>query len=504
MNNDLEKDVNVSEEAEDLPAKKEFEFLGDPTASTPEKKKPSLRRFSPIIALCVVAALLFGTVAVLRKTAPEDTTENMEDDDKHVIPIFDFTGTDADRFEIKNTNDEFAFVKKLEKTYYIEGKEDFPVANSTILSTLTYFGSLEAVTIVETMATDLAQYGLDKPISSLKWIKGDTVHTLDIGSPATSGNYYVRADGGDAVYTMDATIATYFLSPRMDFYNTALFDFDQNTDGAYINEFVFSKRGEEDIIVELQDLADDSLESAYLIVEPIRHSFSVTIASLVTELMTNLTSLTVYDDDTSAENLAKYGLDDPEYSFSFTNVQQVNTIHIGNKSNEGYYYAYAEGHKFIYIIDEETINVLTYDVAGYCETMSYTRSYETVDKIRINGGGKSYSIDITGTADDNDLKAYINNKYVEYDSFASLYAHIISIEIKEVGEKSPTDQLLVTVEVDTIDGETDVIKYYKKSDLDCFYELNGEGMLIVSTAKVEQIIEFAQKLYDGEEIVLDW
>lgn len=516
MNNEFEKDnltpeenndavTETKEEATEEVAPKDFEFLGDPTAGrTYEQPKASgFRRFAPVIALCVIAVLLFTSVIVLKKAVPE-SEETTTEEEEHVIPIFDFTGSSGDRLDIKNTNDEFAFVKRLEKTFCIEGKEDYPVANATILSVLSYVGSLEAESIVEVGVTDFAQYGLDNPFSTVTWTKGDEVHYFEIGNLAASGDYYLRADGGDTVYTVASDVATYFLSPRMDFYDTALFDFDSDNDSSYIEEFTIMQRGNEDIVVELQDLADDSLESAYLMLEPIEHSFSVTVSYYINTLMSNLTSLTVYDDDTSAENLAKYGLDDPSYGFSFTNVQEVNTIYFGDLSDEGYYYAYAEGHDFIYIIDEETINILTYDVASYCETMSYTRSYDTIDKMRIIGGGKTYEIDITGTADEENLKAYVNDKYVEYDSFATLYAHIISIEIKEVGSKQPTDELLVTIEVDCIDGTTDVLKYYKQSDLNSFYELNGEGRLIVSTSKVEQILEFSQKLYDGEEIIIEW
>ncbi len=500
MNNDIP-EMNDNRENEQI-QQKDFEFLGAPEQKGKKTKRSFFKNFSPIIALVVIAAVLFTVVVVLKDTVPEDPTGEVEKE--HTIPIFKFTGSTADRLDIKNTNDEFAFVKRIEKTFYIEGKEDYPVMNSTILSVLTYVGTLEAETIVEVGVTDFKQYGFDQPNATVTWTKGDESHHFEIGDLAPSGNYYMRADGGDTVYTLSSDVALYFLSPRMDFYSTELFKFDENTDASYINRFSIKQRGEDEIIVELQDLADESLRSAYLMVEPIVHDFSVTMSSLITDLLKSLTSLTVYDDDLSAENLAKYGLDDPSYVFSYTNVQEVNTIYLGKLSPEGYYYCYADDHKFIYIIDEDTVNILTHNVANYCESMSYTRSYDTIDKLKITGGGKTYEIDITGTSEENNLGAYINDKYVEYESFSSLYAHIISIEIKEVGEKKANDELLVTIEIDCIDGTTDVLKYYKQSDLDSFYELNGEGRLVVSTAKVEQILTFAQYLYDGKEILIEW
>lgn len=484
----------------------EFKFLGETdSAGVPEKKKSTLiKRLFPIIALCAVAVLLVGTVLVLRHVLPEKDDTSNTDENKDGIKILDLNGTSADRMEIKNTNDSYAFVKKVEKTYYIEGKENLPVTKSTILAALTQFGTLYADTKVESGVTDFEQYGLNDPVSTVTWKKGNDTHYIELGTIAPSGGYYMRVDGGDTVYTYNSTNAKYFLSPRMDYYDTTVFEFDEEQDASYINRFRIKKKGGDDIEIILQDLTDDSLESAYLITKPIVHNFSVEKSSQLTTLMKSLTSCTVYDDDTSPQNLAKYGLDDPEYIFSFTNVQKVNTAYFGKLSDEGYYYMYADDCDFIYIVDKDTINILTHDIAYYCEAMSYTRSYDTIDRLTITGGGKKYEIDITGTSKDNDLKAYINNKYVEYDRFADLYAHIISIEIKEVGEKKRDDDLLVTIEIDLLDGGKDVLKYYKQDDVNTFYELNGEGRLIVSTSKVEQILEFAQKLYDGEEIILDW
>ena len=350
--------------------------------------------------------------------------------------------------EIQNTNDSFAFVKKVEKTYVIEGKENLPVNNATILSALSNFGSLAADSVVAEDVTSFKQYGLDEPLSRVTWTKGDESHYIELGTLASSGGYYMRVDGGNTVYTYNSTSAKYYMSPRMDFYDTKLFDFDEESDASYINHFVIGKKGGDTVDVILQDITDETIDSAYLIVEPIEHNFSIEKSSAITELMKTLTSCTVYDDDLSPENLEKYGLDDPEYTFSFTNVQQVNTAYFGNLSDEGYRYMYADGHDFIYIVDEDDINILQHDIAYYCENMSYVRSYDTIDSITISGGGKRYEIDITGTADDDNMKAYINNKYVEYDNFANLYAHILSIEIKEVGEKQPDDELLVTVTID--------------------------------------------------------
>lgn len=483
---------------------KEFEFLGEPTATNQKKDKGTKKHLRPIIALACVAVLLFGALGVLKLVAPEEKADITTDQSKDTIQLSKQYGTQADSLEIKNQLDEYKFVRRVEKTYYIEGKQDLPVRNSKVLSALTYAGTVTAATVVKKSVKDFEQYGLTEPVATVRWTKGDVTHYFELGNVASSGNYYMRFNGGDTVYTYSADAASMFITKRMDYYETKLFSYNNETDGPYITEFTFQKKGGEKIVAKLLDLTDEDLQIPYLMTSPITHNFSSEKFETISALFSSLTELTVYDDDVSEESLKKYGLLDPEYTFSFTNVATKNEIRFGKTSDEGYVYAYAEGKDFIYIIDKSTIQILSHNIAAYCDTMSYTRSYDTVESIDIVGGGKSYHIDISGSSEDDDLKAYINNKYVEYENFASLYAHIISIDITDVGTKPAGAAPLVTVTVNIKGGGKDVLKYYKQSALNSFYELNGAGRLYVPTSKVENILTFAQQLYDGKEIVLEW
>ncbi len=498
---------NITQNNNIQDSEKDFEFLGAPLKdSAPKNKKPIGKKLRPVIILCAVALVLFASVFVLKEVVPSGDsgiTEIKKDEDE--IVLVDITGTTAKTLTVKTPNDEYTFVRRLEKTYYIDGKRDLPLNMSKVLSALTYAGSISAETEVAKKVTDWQEYGLKTPAATVTWTKDDATHYFELGDIAPSGNYYMRFNGGDTVYTYDATAAEIFTSSHIEFYDTTLFSYNSQTDAPYITEFSIYQKDGEEIIAQLVDLSneEDINDTAYVLKSPIQHNFSVEKFNLVNELMENLTTLTVFSDDISRENLEKYGLNDPQYTFTFTNVAVKNVIHFGNTSDKGYVYAYAEGKDFIYIIDKNYINALTFDIAAYCDSMSYTRSYDTIDTITITGGGKTYNIDITGTSDDGDLKAYINNKYVEYENFASLYAHIIGIDITDVAAKPEGASPFVTITVDCLDGTTDILKYYKISDLKSFYELNGSGRLVVSTSNVEKILEFAQMLYDGKEIIFN-
>ncbi|MBQ8605128.1 MAG: DUF4340 domain-containing protein [Clostridia bacterium] len=490
----------------------EFQFLGDPAKASEKEKKKTFRKgaaavgttsmLMPIIILGICALLLIGTVVTLNIINKDDGDNNTEQTD--TIKLFNFTGTSAERFEIKNQVDDYAFVRKLEKTYYVEGHEDCAVANSAVLSALTYFGGLEAVTEVATDVTDLEQYGLTKPISTVTWIKGEKTHTLEIGDIAASGNYYVRVDGKNTVYTIASDIALLYCSPRMDYYSPDIYDFTQETDANYITSFEITRRGEDTIKIKLSDLSQEDIDSAYKIIEPISHNVSIEKSNMFTDLVGNMTSLTVYSDDVSEKSLKEHGLSDPAIEYSFVNVATEYRFRISDPTDKGYSYAYVEGGNFIYIVDTSTIEVLTYKLADYCEAMSYPRSYDTISSLTITGGGKKYYITLSGTAEDDDLQVYINNKYVEFVNYTDLYAHIIGIEIKDIRDKTNLGELLVTIEVKGPDGAVETLKYYKLSELDSAFVINdGDKRKVVPTAKVEQILEFAQNLYDGKEIVTE-
>ncbi len=481
-----------------------FMFLGDPTEKNTVKKSGKIRKFIPLIILGALAVVLIFAAMILPKIINTDGTGEPTTEQKETIKLFNFTGTSAERFEINNQVDKYTFVRKLEKTYYLEEHPDNEIQNSAVLSLLTYFGSLEAVTEVAKDVTDFDQFGLSTPISTVTWTKKDTKHVLEIGDIAASGNYYIRVDGGNTVYTLSKDIAILYCSPRMDFYNPYIYDFDPDNDARYINYFEISRKGQDTIKIRLQDLTDESINSAYVIEAPINHNASADKSDSLIDLVNSLTSCTVYDDDVSENGLKKYGLDAPEISFTFVNVAEKHTFRFSKPTDKGYAYMYEEGGNFIYIVDKSTIEILTFNLPDYCESMAYNRSYDTIDNIVITGGGKKYTIDITGTAENSDLKAYINNKYVEYDNFAELYSHIIGIEIKDIKDGFKENELIATITVNCLDGTKDVLNYYKQSDLDTYYQLNGKGNIVVSTAKAEQIIEFAQKLYDGEEIITEW
>ena len=70
-------------------------------------------------------------------------------------------------------------------------------------------------------------------------------------------------------------------------------------------------------------------------------------------------------------------------------------------------------------------------------------------------------------------------------------------------ESTETDDLMLSFSIEKKDGRTQEFKFYRISNLKCFYTINGDGEFYVSLDDVENIIKAHEKLSVGERIDAD-
>jgi len=465
-----------------------------------------IKKLRPVIILLSIAVVLVVAFFLLRdvfKILPSAEPG----DDGEAITIYDFVGSTADSFSLTNSYGSYKLIKKVEKTFVIEGKEDLPISFDTVSTMLNAFGELSATKIVQEGVTDFSQYGFDEPLITAIMEKDGKTFKMEIGNmSSTESSYYMRVDDSDVLYLASSSTVNSFASSRYGFYSTVVCEFNSQTDSTNVTGFSLAGTAHpRTIVAQTNNLDEEEIGSAYQMIEPINHPFSTEMSNAIFDLINELNNVQVVSDDVSDESLESMGLLDPVNIFTYTVSDVDRVIYFGNKTEDGTStYVMMKDGSLVHAISSEYTEVLEKDDAKYCEGSAYSRSYDTIDSMVISGMGKRYAIRITGTSEDNDLMAYINNKAVDYQNFADLFAHIITIDIKETGNMTDDAELLVEITVNLKEGGQEILQFYKINDLRCFYQLNGEGVFYVATSAVEQIIENAQKLYDGEEIVLEW
>jgi hypothetical protein len=417
--------------------------------------------------------------------------------------------SEAELIEIKNQNGQYK-LQKGSNGYYVVGKEKITVQQSNVTALLSGFGSLTSTrTVVEKPSEkDLAAYGLDDP-AILTVQKGMERFILKIGIATTtgSGSYYAQVGDQAAVYLIDSTLPDVVLANRFQFYSPAMATYSENTsDQQTLKWFRISgKKAAAEFEIKMNELGEDEVGSAYVLTKPVNHSMAIVMQEMLYEMLPALTSPSVVGDDLSEASLKRYGLLEPAYTLTFIQNDKIQTVHFGDvNETTGMQYCYLEGGLLIHQIDTTYTEFMGYSVKEFCEDMIYTRAYDTLNSIKVSGGGKNYNITL-GEADENgDFAVAVNNKIVDSELFGDFYSHILMIGVTGMGDKGNSDTPLVTLEFNLKDGGTEVVKFFSVSEMNCFCEIDGKGKFYVTSYNVEKILENAQKLYDGQAILIEW
>ncbi len=465
-----------------------------------------IKRLRPMLILLGVAAVLGIALWVLVAfVLPKD--EAGEDKGNSVV-LMETDLTAADSIEIKNAFDHYKLVKNAIDTYSIEGKKGYDVSSTDVTDLLEDLGTLTASKkVIDTpSAEQLESYGLKTPHGTVEVKNGADTYLFKIGTTSASGSYYLQMGEEPTVYLIDGTIPDVALLARYQFYENALIDYSEDTSAQESMKWfeISGKNAVADFRLQMNELGEEEVGATYLLTSPINHSASVVCQDHIFEMLSQLAACAVVGDDTSEESLKKYGLDEPAYTFSFTQNGKVQTVHFGKTTEAGYQYCYTEGDKFIHNVETAYTDFMGAPLKDFCEDMIYTRAADTLKSIRVTGQGKTYQIDIGDKDDQGNFFVTINNKVVDSELFSDFYSHLLIIGITDMGEKGDSNEPRVTVQFTLKDGTVETMKFFPVSQLKCFCELNGKGSFWVTTMNVDKILENAQKLYNGEVIITEW
>ncbi|PWM38384.1 MAG: hypothetical protein DBX52_07085 [Clostridiales bacterium] len=464
-----------------------------------------IKRLRPVLILAGVAVVLGLALWILVAfVLPKDETGE-DKGNKVVLMEQDFS--EADTLEIRNTFDHYTLVKQAIGTYYVDGKKGYNVNSESVTSLLEKLGSLTATKKVIDHPSDeqLESYGLKDPKGTVTVSNKGETFIFTLGGTSSSGNYYCQKEGDPAVYLIDTSVPDIVLLSRYQFYSDTMISYSEDADQETLTPIVIGGSGRpQEIRLEMNNLSDDEVGTTYIMTTPIYQSFSSTTQDKLFNLLTALTTCSIVGDDTGAEALARYGLDQPVYTLTYTLEGKTEEVHFGNTNESGMQYCYTVGGKFIHSIETSYTEMLGASLKDYCEDMIYTRAVDVISGIRVTGGGKTFTIAIGDKDDNGDFAVTINNKTVDSDLFSDFYSHILTIGITDLGEKGEAKDPYVTVVFTLRDGTVETMNFYQVSELKCFCELNGSGHFLVSTLNVDRIVENAQKLYNGEVIELEW
>lgn len=290
-----------------------------------------MKRAKRLYALLGVLAVV--CVATLIVVQYEQEKEEIRTSGEVVLEV------DADAVETlswENESESLAFHQ--EDGWVYDGDAAFPVSEDKINELLDVFSSFSAAFTIEDV-TDEGQYGLDDPVCTINLSTADTDYEIRLGDYSTMDSQRYVSLGDGKVYLAVTDPLDYFDATLRD-----MIENDETPDFGQVDSISFD--GADSYEVTYQAYTEDSAytccsEDVYF--TPQGDTMLPLDTSRVESYLGSISGLSLTDYVTynaSGEELAQYGLDDPELSVSVTYTPEDSeetaefTLHISRDPEE--------------------------------------------------------------------------------------------------------------------------------------------------------------------------
>lgn len=459
-----------------------------------------MKRAKRLYALLGVLAVV--CVATLIVVQYEQEKEEIRTSGEVVLEV------DADAVETlswENESESLAFHK--EDGWVYDGDAAFPVSEDKINELLDVFSSFSAAFIIEDV-TDEGQYGLDDPVCTINLSTADTDYEIRLGDYSTMDSQRYVSLGDGKVYLAVTDPLDYFDATLRD-----MIENDETPDFGQVDSISFD--GEDSYEVTYQAYTEDSAytycsEDVYF--TPQDDTMLPLDTSRVESYLSSITGLSLTDYVTynaSGEELAQYGLDDPELSVSVTYTPGDSeetaefTLHISrdpeereaaeNETEENgeeeeiTAYARVGDSPILYRIDGDSYKALM--AAGYDDLRHYevlTADFADITGFDITLEGESYAITSEGSGEDKTF--YYGEEELD---MADLQSALENLSAASFTDEAPDqkEEISLTVHLDNEVHPTVQITLYRYDGEQCLAVIDGTPVSLIPRSSVVDLIE---------------
>lgn len=456
-----------------------------------------------LVTMAIVLVLLIGTVVILIKNpAPADSSSGVSSAVPE-ITVLKIDKATIDEVSGINSAGSFAIKRKDSDNFTVKGKETIPVDSYYVDAIVGDVSELKANLNVTESASNIAEYGLDKPSINVTVKTADkTEYNLLFGNKTVNGDYYFKLGSSDAVYVVASNITDDFNKTNLGLYSkTIAADVTADT----ITDVNLKKAGSDTISYKKMETTASTTASSsvyneeFKLLSPFEYTGDSDVISVVNTSIASLYATSAETDDFSAANLKKYGLDKPEYTLDYTYSSKTITLYFSKKVGNDYSF-YLKDRPLIYKIAATSAAFLEKTVSDLCYKLLYSMDIKSVAKLKIEGGGKSYLFELTGSDTDNMTVKY-NGSDINAANFRKLYKNVILAQQNGSASK-PNTQSKYKISFNLKDGYTDVLEFYEVDSRNLFASVKGTGHFTVSVTRLEKIMADAEKLIAGQDIAV--
>ena len=506
--------------------------------------KKSTKLVSAVVVLAVLGGVYVGLNTYVSKEEP--TESSSEEENK--TEVFSVKTEDIKSLEFIVDKKETTFEKK-DDSWVKKDETDFPVNQTTLDSAASAIETVEADRVLENV-DNLTEYGLDSPSNTITVDTSDGTTKFNIGDENTSTNqYYITKDDDDStVYVVAASTVT----PFMD----SLYDYAQGEDFPTIDSSTVKKvqvSEDKDSYV-LEENSDGATWDVSSDGSSDKETADTTAAGNVTSGLGNF----AFDQfvDYNAEDLSKYGLDNPYATITVdyqeevedtssdssesdstasesdskdtegdegdstdasddssssedtktTTVDKQLVIYVGDEAVDGSRYVTVDN-KQIYTMSTDTLSaVIDKTPSDLWSLIVNYLSVKNLDQLQVTYGETTSTVNVsreTSTDDDGNEKEtttyQLDGKEIESTTFTTFYNKLINM----AGQKRLTDVYtpaadpeMTAVFTDSDKNQTTVTFY--TYDTNYYAAVVGDKVFLVNKMTVKEMFNAYETMVNGE------
>lgn len=501
-----------------------------------------------ILAAVIVAALAGVMIFVLSLPKTEEVGLSANDTD---ILIYDKTSVKAEEITVKNSGGEYTLIgfdytgmadeasqenaaeasedsqpsgnKRTDETstlkmnmrYTMQGLDDFELNKDNTDSLAYQCSYVTALQIVDKSGVRFSDFGLDKPLSTVKIRFSDgSEETLILGKKAPNDmGYYFRRELTDNVYLMNPeTIGSFLIEKLQMLDRTLTKNFSEDEDNPpTISTISISGEGYKDPL-KIDTEEDISIAATYKLRSPYHLACGKESAVSFGKMLYGIRGDEVIAAPVTDEAKKKYGLDKP---FMIINVTATDDTKVGllvsKAEKDGSCYVMADDGNIICKMTKEDMEGW-YNIT-YTDFLTVSFIYpnmDNLDKAVITADGKTTQYDVTHTKDQNELlqdfsinSVKVNGKEVPYSNFNRYINNFTGLaregtEVKDPGSYTQVYKAELTYSDNGSSPITDTLVMKKGADGAYIVYLNDMLMGYTDREYAEQLIA-QTAVIDSEE-----
>lgn len=495
------------------------------------------KNFRIILFSAIGLLVLTGVVIILTLTAPKDEEEGggAETTVTTVDPALVLQPEDMgdiQRIEVENENGSYAVKRTVEQNgdirWDLEGHEeiDRSLLSDTKFQTLAKaLTGMTARSLIEENASDLEQYGLDKPKAKAAVTFQNGKYTVLVGDTVTSGSAnYLMVEGNPNVYSYYSySISSVINNDAMSFVNTSVMpSFDQSNAPDLKKITVTRKDWEKPLILEAMPALPEGSTSIQVFTHTFTSPYSVyldlTDGNDFLNAMNGLSAQKAAFIDPTDEELASTGLDDPFCEVDMLANDTIYRLYIGNAITEevtdevsgvtstvttGYYGKCSTVPNIIYIFSADSLIWVSMEQTRYMSELFLMPYIYDLDTVDYRDGSCDFTVKIEGDNDNNTI--YLDGKETDGARFRSFYQFLVGCKGEEFYTEEEKGEFIASFTYkyrDTRDETT--VALYASDDRRVIININGQNVFKTKWNYRTRLLENAQALLNGGDIVQNY